>query len=537
MANGFDRLERFFAKKKTSAASADQVEPMTQAVASHTIPQFPSPSFIRPKASRMAAREEVRKQPASRVPSFPTPISPQRMDFSNAQSSARSSNPSQAQYSPLKTTFMPTETDSFLDGFDVYQFPRPPTHSGETSTISTSEPKSSIEAPSERSFRPRSLEKRDDGVSRLDTPPSSDLDDDEIRGPRHFLNKELPALPQRKPPTPDTSPELRPIPDSQLRGSKSIDFLNKAVYKDIRRQLAETLDQQSLRRSASQSSLAPSTSRLSVSSSTLREPDFHEFLNLSDDDIAESGPEGLDDLDESPTSSTAPSTIDSPRQSLLTLTPPYASKPATAAAFEARRIANRYNFDFVYVVNLWPGHARSQTSGSDRDTASFNPVSSGKQRNTMAGRLLAAYGLESVKSPFQICPSAHGKILRTPGWTEYRPTEIRDDEFARGYACAFYTGEYSRAESDTSRHSASSARSMKTDRGIVFAAYRTPRVDGSMAGLSSSPAELASIHKDAEALVEMLIDTHDANRHRQLQHKSHHSEETGPMPKQRLGVL
>ncbi|RMJ08570.1 hypothetical protein CDV36_011813 [Fusarium kuroshium] len=536
MANGFDRLERFFAKKKTPTASADQVGPMAQAVAPPTIPQFPSPSFIRPKTSRMAAREEVRKQPAGRVPSFPTPISPQRMDFSNAHSPTRSSNSSQAQYSPLKTTFMPTETDSFLDSFDVYQFPRPPTHSGETSTLSTCEPKSSIEAPSERSFRPRSLDKGDD-VLRLDTPPSSDLDDDDIRGPRHFLNKELPALPQRKPPTPDTSPELRPIPDSQLRGSKSIDFLNKAVYKDIRRQLAESLDQQSLRRTASQSSLAPSSSRLSLSSSTLREPDFHEFLNLSDDDIAESGPEGLEDLDDSPTSSTAPSTVESPRQSLLTLTPPYASKPAEAAAFEARRIANRYNFDFVYVVNLWPGHARSRTSDSDRDVTSFNPLSSGKQQKTMAGRLLAAYGLETVKSPFQICPSAHGKILRTPGWTEYRPTEIRDDEFARGYACAFYTGEYSRAESDISRHSASSAPSMKTDRGIVFAAYRTPRVDGSMVGIGSSPAELASIHKDAEALVELLIDTHVANRLRQPQHQSHHSEETGPMPRQRLGVL
>ncbi|KAM0437696.1 hypothetical protein ACHAPT_002061 [Fusarium lateritium] len=536
MANGFDRLERFFAKKKTPAASADSIEPVAQAATSPTIPQFPSPSFIRPKTSRMAAREEVRKQPTGRVPSIPAPISPQRMDFNNAQSSTRSSSSSQAQYSPLQTTFMPTETDSFLDGFDVYQFPRPPTHNGETSTVSTSEPKSSIEAPSERSFQRRSLDRRHAGASRLDTPPSSDLDDDDIRGPRHFLNKELPALPQRKPPTPDTSPELCPIPDSQLRGSKSIDFLNKAVYKDIRRQLAETLEQQPLRRSASQSSLALSTSRHSLSSSTLREPDFHEFLNLSDDDIAESGPEDLEDLGDSPTSSTAPSTVDSPRQSLLTLTPPYASKPATAAAFEAARIANRYNFDFVYVVNLWPGHTRSSISGSDRDMTSFNPVSSGKQSKVMAGRLLAAYGLENVKSPFQICPSAHGKILRTPGWTEYRPTEIRDDEFARGYACAFYTGEYSRGEVDMARHSASSPQSMKTDRGIVFAAYRTPRVDGSMAGLGSSPAELASIHKDAEALVEMLIDTHVANRLRQPQSQTHHSEETGPMPKQRLGV-
>ncbi|KAF4952781.1 hypothetical protein FSARC_12573 [Fusarium sarcochroum] len=532
MANGFGSLERFFAKKKTPAASTDSIEP---ASAPPTIPQFPSPSFIRPKTSRMAAREEVRKQPASRVPSSPAPLSPNRMDSMNAQSPTRSSNSHQLQYSPLKTSFMPTRVESFLDDFDVYQFPRPPTHHGELSaSSSTCDPKPSMEAPSEHSLQLRSWGKPVVGASRLDTPPSSDLEDESAYSPQYFRNKKLPALPQRKPLTPDSSPELRPVHISQLRASKSIDFLNKAVYRDIRRQLAETLDQLPLRRAISQSSLDLSTNRLSISSSTLREPDFNEFFNLSDDDIAESAPGDAVDAVETTTSSSAPSTTDSPRSSLLTLTPPYASKPATAAAFEAARIAKRYNFDFVYVVNLWTDHTRAQPDSSG------NLKSPGKKARALSGRLLAAYGLENVNLPFQISTTAHAKILKTPGWIEYRAKEVRDDEFARGYACAFYTGECSRGESIISRNSASSTpsvQSMNTDRGIIFAAYRKPRPDGSMVGVSSGPADLANVHKDAETLVEMLVDIHVANRLREPQSRFHQSEETGPMPTQRFGHL
>ncbi|KAM5356057.1 hypothetical protein ACJ41O_002703 [Fusarium nematophilum] len=533
MANGFDRLERFFAKKKT-AASADTADPAVPA-APITTPQFPSPSFIRPKTSRMSAREEVRKQPTTRVPSIPGPVSPHRMGSMSAQSPT-CSDFSNSQYSILKTSFMPTQTDSFLDGFDVYQFPRPPTHHGDTPPPSTCNSKSSIEISSESSLPPHPSCEPSVGTSNLDTPPSSDLEDNEIRGPQHFLNKKLPSLPQRNPPTPDSSPELRPLPDSQLRLSKSIDFLNKSVYKDIRRQLEEPLEQPQLRKAVSQSSLAPSSCRLSVTSSTLREPDFNDFLNLSDDDIAESSPEGPS-LNDTPISSKAPSTFDSPRQSLLTLTPPYNSRPATAAAFEAARIANRYNFDLVYVVNLWPDNRGFRNSGPDYDVASVSSSFSTKQPKTMTARLLAAYGLQNVQSPFQICPAIHAKILRAPGWIEWRNQDSRGDEFVRGYAHAFYTGQYSQLGSIASRNSASSTQPTKADRGIVFAAYRKPRVDGSMLGVGSSTAELASIHQDAEALVEMLIDIHVANRLRQPQSPSRHSEETGPMPDQRLSAL
>ncbi|KAF9772763.1 hypothetical protein IL306_009508 [Fusarium sp. DS 682] len=457
MANGFGSLERFFAKKKTPAASADSVEP---ASTPPTIPQFPSPSFIRPKTSRMSAREE-----------------------------------------------------------------------GDTSaSSSTCDPKSSMEAPSERSLPLRTSRKLAAKASRLDTPPSSDLEDEGARSPQYFRDKKLPALPSQKPPTPDSSPELRPVHIAQLRASKSIDFLNKSVCRDIRRHFAKTLDQRPLRKAISQTSLEDTTNRISISSSTLREPDFNEFFNLSDDDIAESAPADADAVETS-TYATAP---DSPRSSLLTLTPPYASKPATAAAFEAARIANRYNFDLVYVVNLWTDHARSNSQSPDSLNSPSNKF------GPLSGRLLAAYGLENVNLPFQISTTAHSKILRTPGWIEYRAKEVRNDEFARGYACAFYTGECSRGGSIISRNSSSSTcsvQSMNTDRGIIFAAYRKPRADGSLLGISSSPADLVNVHKDAEALVEMLVDIHVANRLREPQSCCHQSAETGPMPSQRVGHL
>jgi hypothetical protein len=353
------------------------------------------------------------------------------------------------------------------------------------------------------------------------------LEDEDTRRPTYFRDKKLPALPQTKLPTPESSPELRPVHIAQLKASKSIDFLNKSVYSDIRRQLARTVGEQRLRRTSSQISLDFATNRLSITSSTLREPDFNEFFNLSDDDIAESTPEDAVDVAEPSPPSTAPSTPVSTRSSLLTLTPPYGSKAATAAAFEAARIANRYNFDFVYVVNLWTDDTQPHSSSS----------TTSKKVAPLSGRLLAAYGLENVNLPFQISTTAHNKILSTPGWIEYRAKQVQGDEFARGYAHAFYTDECSQEGPIISRNSASSTQSMSKERGIIFAAYRKPRTDGSLVGVSSGPAELVNVHKDAEALVEMLVDIHVANQLREPQSCFHQAEETGPMPTQRIGRL
>ncbi|KAI5466805.1 hypothetical protein BGZ63DRAFT_8142 [Mariannaea sp. PMI_226] len=535
MANGLDRLERFFSKRKGSAASTQSVEPPVVKEQ-----QFPSPSFIRPKATRMSAREElIVKQPGLRSHSLVDGLSPQRSISFRAQSTAPSPDSYRLQNSPIRVSSLRhRDNQPSFDGFYDFKFPRPPTNASEGS-IRSSASTNSLEYVSNPSPLSRSRRQSHVEPERSDTPPSSDIEDDDHQSHLYFQNKKLPRLPPAALPTPSPSPDLSPTLDFELLNSTSVDALKQAVYEGFRRQRQRTETQDGFTRPESQSSLESSADDASVSSSTLREPDLNDFLDLTDEDIAEANA----DTRLSPESNypSVPSmlgpAIASPQQkSLLTLTPPYASRPAAAAAFEAARIANRYNFDLVYVVNLWPDVSVLSTAGPEEDAVSISSEFSTKSSKGLTGRLLAAYGLHNVKSPFQISAHVHSKILRTQGWIEYRNQEARTDEFARGFACSFYTGQHSRTSSIASDASSPPARMRQSDRGIVFAAYRKPRADGSMAGVGSNKAELAAVHRDAEALVEMLIDIHVANRQRQPLSHSQHSEETGPMPLQRRNL-
>lgn len=539
MANGLDRLERLFGKKKPAAASAEYRQPVHRPPTGVSEPQFPSPSFIRPKATRMSAREEVRvkQQPNSRVNSCVESHPPERkasIITDDSSSSADSYRP--VFYSPVRLKSAGQWPEPLHLGIDEFIFPRPPTNHGERSpTSSISYVKSSFESTSQRSHRSYSPRKVNAAPPRLDTPPSSDPEEDDVSS-QYFRNKKLPDLPVGAPPTPRPSPELRPALVPRLHGTKSTEVLNTSISNAPNSQPGESFDHQ-LRKALSQSSLVPSSSRSSVGSSTLREPDVHDFLGLSDDDIAEDHEE--DSMSSSSQSASpapsvlTPSVASSRNHSLLTLSPPFSSRPATAAAFEAARIAKRYNFDLVYVVNLWPDKKRSSTSslGQEQRT-SFDSRSSASSSAAMSGRLLAAYGLECVKSPFQISANVHGKILRSDGWIEYRNQEDCQDEFARGYACAFYTGRYSKKDSVHSNTS-TTVKPGLVDRGIVFAAYRKPRDDGSLLGINSDKVELAKVYQDAEALVEMLIDVHSANKQRRPASHPQDADETGPMPVQR----
>lgn len=535
MANGLDRLERLFGKRKPSAASAQSVEAVSSP-SSNTEPQFPSPSFIRPKTSRMAAREEVRvKQTPFRLPPFPGDQSPQRMASVTTQDSTTSTE-SYRPYSPIRlSTIKPWPTQQLMVEFQDFQFPRPPTHHGENySAFSSSNAKSSFESYGRRSPKSYSPQKPDAVPPRIDTPPASDPEEEDINGSLYFINKKLPALPCAAPPTPGPSPELLPTLQNRLKGAKSTEFRSQAAHRDKPRLLDDHFDYPSLKRALSHSSLT-SSSRVSSGSSTLREPGFGEFMDLSDDDIAEESSQSLTcssrAASSTPTAS-SPSTGAPQSQLPITLTPPYSSRPATAAAFEIARIAKRYNFDLVYVANLWPDKARPQTSSPEQeDSSSFNSDFSSRSSSGMTGRLLAAHGLENAPSPFQISANVHGNVLRSKGWVEYRNQEPTEKEFPRGYACAFYTGNYSKTDSFHSSNS--SIKSSRIDRGIVFAAYRKPRSDGSMVGMGSDEVELAKIHQDAETLVEMLIDIHVANRQRQYGSRSQLVDETGPMPMHR----
>lgn len=378
-------------------------------------------------------------------------------------------------------------------------------------------------------------------VLRLDTPPTSDPEDsfsralEQFRFSKHTKNPSL----SHNMPTPGPSPDMSPVLDTKLRNQPSgITALNSG------RSSIDALDPaagglpEGSRLSDPISHKRKGSSSLAAYSPVLKEPTFHDFMDLSDDDIAEEHPDSSllatatnKALPPSPpsTASSSLTTSRSRAASLLTLPPPFASRPATAAAFEAARIAARYNFDLVYVVNLWPDWNLQDPGSTPTLSSSRAPMAGGN----MTGRLLAAYGLSTVKSPFRISAAVHTKILQTDGWIEYRNEEAQSNEFARGYACAFYRGEYGRrrgsADSCSSTATGTSVNG-NTDRGIVFAAYRKPGPDGDDSAASCSKSELSVIYRDAEALVEMLIDIHMANRLRYSSRHGLHSDETGPMP-------
>ncbi|PHH79566.1 hypothetical protein CDD80_4446 [Ophiocordyceps camponoti-rufipedis] len=526
MANGLDRLERLFAyKRKTSTERIRQsttVQPPPE-------PQFPSASFIRPKASRMAARDEVRRHNGDgRSPSIPDIITALRTTSTHAHvpDSAFSG------FRPLdlpkrSASTRSKQAESFVSGISEYRFIDSVTRPDDSSSVSVPLDTPTTDAaqpPSPRCFSPCHIVRP---PTRLATPPSSEAEDSGL-GISMSAKMVLPGAQTRVPPTPEDTPDFGPVEDKHIAGSRPLDSIAEAISKSCLLDAVASFDQLSLDRSYSQSSITPSERR-SFCSSILREPDVHEFLSLSDDDIAESAPP-------SPTLSTIPDTVSElkklppmslsispprpPVSPLLTLTPPRTSRPAAIAAFEAARMARRYDFDLVYVVNLWP------------DTQSVAPRpghGAAVQQQPMMGRLLAAHGLHHVPSPLQISSSVHTTILRADGWIEYRNERAMTHDLARGFACAFYTGQYTRNESESP---VSGVRlSGQIDRGIVFAAYRKPRIGVNRLGRSFSEEDLGEMHREAEALVEMLIDIHVASRQRQPTQRSP-VDETGPMPLQ-----
>ncbi|PHH87641.1 hypothetical protein CDD83_8597 [Cordyceps sp. RAO-2017] len=534
MANGLDRLERLFTyKRKGPPAPTQQVNMPVQS----SEPQFPSPSFIRPKTCRMAARDEVRlRQAAGRSPSVPDIFPLRRISSTHAPNSSLSTNASN-----LKDSLMPLPSPSFSSrqprhmgsALGDFEFPKLSRQADDqSSAVSAIVDTSSTDVPQLPSPRCRSPLRVAIPLGRLDTPPSSDPEDSGLflTG---FPSKALPAIAYRGPPTPEETPEFGPLSGLPLRGSRSLETMDKSISGSSLHDLGDSFDHLSLHRAYSQSSLAPSAQR-SFCSSTLREPDFNEFLNLSDDDIAESTPESitLPSLDDSePTLPPMGLSISSSRpltSTLLTLTPPRTSRPAAVAAFEAARIARNYDFDLVYVVNLWPdsAHTVPQLEAVAQGGQALDP-------KPMMGRLLAAHGLHHVPSPLQISSLVHTTILRSDGWIEYRNTEAECHDLARGFACAFYTGQYTRTGQPDLNSPVSGVRlSEQIDRGIVFAAYRKPRAGEDKLGRSFSEEELGGLHREAEALVEMLIDIHVANRLRQSSSQRSIPDETGPMPLQ-----
>ena len=482
----------------------------------------------------MAAREECRvKQNASSSALTLDGFSPMRNASTHSGGSGKSAAGRRLRSCRGRSSSLDSlQREQLAVVFRGFEFPKPPPsrHGENESSGPNLNSKPLPELPWPHGSRPSSPLKLEVPYSRMDTPPSLDPEDSPVRSRKH-KPKKLQLHPSIAPPTPESSPDFGPVSDWQIQEKDSIDILNEGLCKDIQRQLDASFGQTHLGSPlAQQPGLEPSpfikTSRdlapqIALPPLSLNEPDFDEFLLLSDENVLEYDPNlhtPAEVAHASGRSTSSTSSLPMRNPSLLTLEPPGASRATAAAAFEAARIASRYQFDMLYVVNLWPeeSNARAHVSSNDGELP------------PMTGRLLAAYGLHNSPSPFQISSDVHGRILGSEGWLEYRDEQAISDDFSRAYACAFYPGHFDERPASNVIKTSGSKNQNLVDRGIVFAAYRKPKPDGSIQ--YSSPEELALLQRDVQTMVEVLIDVHVASQMRQPPILSHYSDEVGPIP-------
>ncbi|KAK6948188.1 hypothetical protein Daesc_009952 [Daldinia eschscholtzii] len=282
----------------------------------------------------------------------------------------------------------------------------------------------------------------------------------------------------------------------------------------------------------------------------IREPSLDDFYALDDEDVAESLPAtpiAETDIPPTPPPKFSPktpigrsrSTRHVPIAPTTTidpvsgeLTPPrtptdsqflsLAYSPTTTSvvsgAMWVANIARTYNFDLVYIIDLWPKdkeddsgpphqstftHCQHNTQNVDNVTAQHAIIANRKPG--MTGRILAAYGLSEFGSPFRIHAEFHKNMLRYKGWNEYRDELASPEMISRGWACSFYTG-----CSPTARNVIGEkhiARGRTADRGIVFAAY-TRKTTKSVIPVRASPKQTAILGKllyDSQKLVNALV--------------------------------
>lgn len=493
MTSGFDRLERFFtSKRKASAVSlGTSTQPSTEP-RTPTDPlegmQFPSPSFIRPKNSRMAARDEVRiRQSGSRSSSTYDVSWPRKTSADSGYSGL-----------PMPARLPSLNMEPFGElapMFQGFSFPKPPSNRSSADSGSLSFPGLS----EDRTSWPNSP------LSRLGTPPSEEL---ELPSPSPTGSRtERPLSIPPTSSTPKLSLDVGPLSDWHLEDDHELEILNETLCADIQRQLDQSLTATSLAshsRENSQITTDSTSPASSISRSSLQEPDVSDFYTMSDYSIAG---HILDDSDLPSVAEThvtvAPSVSSLPFRDgpLLFLEPPSTGRMAAVAALEAARIATRYKFDMLYVVSLWPCNTTNWSAASD-DAASAIPP------DAMTGRLLAAHGLHNCPSPFQISSDVHVKVLQSEGWLEYHDEQADDAGFGRAYTCAFYPGRFNHRRAFQPTFGTESAQGNVIDRGLVFAGYRKTDEDGLTPGASRE--ELAYLRHDVEALIGLLIDIHMA---------------------------
>lgn len=261
-----------------------------------------------------------------------------------------------------------------------------------------------------------------------------------------------------------------------------MDIVDEELYNSIHRHFDRDCAEPELSQSFDLPSAQPFAAMNSLDSSfnltkpvSLQEPELDEFLDMCDEEVAESR------CGEDSPFLGSPHTVNSmaptPESAAATLEPPCSGIAAFAAACEAARIAARYNFDMLYVASLWPDES--------------------KRSRSLNGRLLVAYGLHNSPSPFPISADSHAEVLQSFGWVDYCDQKAFVGEKSRVYACALDPHHYVETQSPLSS-------------GLIFAGYRKPRDDGTVQG--SEPAELASLYREVETMLGVFNDIQQTSR-------------------------
>ncbi|EGS16976.1 uncharacterized protein CTHT_0073010 [Thermochaetoides thermophila DSM 1495] len=563
-----DRLEKLFSKRKKSKPSHDLGRAVPEAASSTWFQQeddddlvhFPQPPFIRPTSSRMVARDELLMAPrltrrARSLPESPstprltTPTKPgsssTRLADSPQSTRPDPKTPKKGLLPKLRPDIPRRSSSLFLAAatFDIppelfeLNFSSP---TGRTE-YSLSSGRSPAKSASPVSVSPKSQveRKRRSSHNTLEQPKAHEALQEMLKNEKETLGDAVQSQRESQIIVPadgsdeaaPLSPRLVPLP---MPGPEEIEFFG------LEQTQTSTIQNQHSTKGTDPTTPSKPDSNPAQS---LHEPTLGEFLALKDEDIADSQPVAtthtkplmppplrISSNPQSPVVSTPSSPVC--EFELLTLCPPLASRPAAAAALEAARIATKYEFDLVYVVNLWPTNItrsgrRNNSNSSNSPTSSplsgpssgddtTNPTNTTPQNtaSSMTGRLLAAYGLPSIMCPFRISAPVHQKVLRTKGWLEYRSEGASLDEFARGYSCSFYTG-YTPTTNPPTTTTKSEVRGGQQqqggkkerripNRGVVFAAFRLPYEDGTVR--CSDARELDELHRDAERLVDMVLD-------------------------------
>ncbi|KAG5971460.1 hypothetical protein E4U55_001220, partial [Claviceps digitariae] len=176
MANGLDRLERLFAYKRKASRECSPNGRSGTTVQSSNL-RFPAPSFIRPKTSRMTARQEVCiRQATDRSPSVPNIRYSQRAAHGQKLVSVSADgNHHQLKHRLTRLpSFNHDQTETLMSALNDFQFPKPPSRNVLGSPPSRHLPiERFVQTPRLPKSRCRSpLEISIPPPYRLDTPPS-----------------------------------------------------------------------------------------------------------------------------------------------------------------------------------------------------------------------------------------------------------------------------------------------------------------------------------------------------------------------------